>query len=153
MYFLQLLFPWKKQGDSWGEQAEFWMGHCRSCGKNLWFHLEWITGFFYWDHWEFKGNQLRQSLQLVQKTDFLSDLSNFLVNLYQQQCLCCYFCVCNREICVDICFHLFCKKIYIFLPLHSTSATLLVRWSQAASVLITEIFAFYRCWSYTKDAV
>ena len=72
--------------------------------------------------WRFKGKQLRQSLLPLPKIDFSTHLNKFLVSWCHLLSLYYLFCVYSREICVGICFPLFCTKIYIYLPLQFTSA-------------------------------
>ena len=55
------------------------------------------------------GKQLKQSN--LPKIDFSSHFSKLVVSLYQQLSLKYCFCVYSGEICVGVCFHLFCTKI------------------------------------------
>lgn len=55
------------------------------------------------------GKQLRQTN--LPKIDFSSHFSKLLVSLFQQLSLKYCFCVYSGEICVGVCFHLFCTKI------------------------------------------
>ena len=45
-----------------------------------------------------------------------------------------YFCVSCIEICIGICFHLYCTKVFIFRPLHSTSVFLLIMGNQLSQI-------------------
>ena len=38
------------------------------------------------------------------------------------------------EICISICFHLYCAKVFIFRPLHSTSVFLLIMGNQLSQM-------------------